>query len=269
MATRSSTAGDTNCAGGTCSHTGTLTGPDGKTATTSGDVTKTAPGQYSSSGSVTGSNGNTVNHSASTNCAGASCSPFGHGDRFGWRNRQSLRHGDACRTGRRDDIDERDGHAWQHRDDERHGGDHRRRHDGQHDGRRCAEAGRCRRRRPSYVPPPVVYVPPPRLSTHRRPRRRPCMSRRASSMWRRRRAPPCGCRVTGSGTCGCRRTGHEQKRASEPSVTRVRGCGIVRVTGWLSAHASIDAHGKVVQGWCCHPAVRCDGFGARNRRGHD
>src|ERR1700729_2718659 len=38
-------AGDTNCAGGTCAHTGTLTGPDGKTATTSGDVTKTAPGQ--------------------------------------------------------------------------------------------------------------------------------------------------------------------------------------------------------------------------------
>ena len=31
-------AGDTNCAGGTCSHTGTLTGPDGKTASTSGNV---------------------------------------------------------------------------------------------------------------------------------------------------------------------------------------------------------------------------------------
>ena len=29
-------AGDTSCVGGSCSHTGTLTGPDGKTATTSG-----------------------------------------------------------------------------------------------------------------------------------------------------------------------------------------------------------------------------------------
>ncbi|MGC2036559.1 MAG: hypothetical protein WA692_03000, partial [Paraburkholderia caledonica] len=31
-------SGDTSCAGGTCSHTGALTGPDGKTATTSGEV---------------------------------------------------------------------------------------------------------------------------------------------------------------------------------------------------------------------------------------
>ena len=70
-------AGDTNCAGGTCSHTGNLTGPDGKTATTDGSVTRTAPGQYSSSGTINGSNGNTVSHSASTNCAGSTCSRSG------------------------------------------------------------------------------------------------------------------------------------------------------------------------------------------------
>ena len=38
-------AGDTSCAGGTCSHTGTLTGQDGKTASTDGSVTRNAPGQ--------------------------------------------------------------------------------------------------------------------------------------------------------------------------------------------------------------------------------
>ncbi|AOJ42552.1 hypothetical protein WJ23_32395 [Burkholderia lata] len=57
-------SGDTSCAGGTCSHTGSLTGADGHSASTSGSVTRNGPGQYSSSVTITGSNGNTTSHTA-------------------------------------------------------------------------------------------------------------------------------------------------------------------------------------------------------------
>lgn len=70
-------AGDTTCAGGSCSHTGNVTGPNGKTATTADTVTRSPPGQYSSSGAITGPNGNTSTHSASTTCAGYTCNRSG------------------------------------------------------------------------------------------------------------------------------------------------------------------------------------------------
>lgn len=72
-------AGDTSCANGTCSHTGTgtVTGPDGRSTTTSDSLTRDARGQYSSSATINGPNGNTVNHSSALNCAGTSCSRSG------------------------------------------------------------------------------------------------------------------------------------------------------------------------------------------------
>ncbi|MDR5740448.1 MULTISPECIES: hypothetical protein [unclassified Caballeronia] len=76
-------AGDTSCAGGACSHTGSMTGPGGNTATTANTVTRSAPGQYSSSGSVTGPNGNTSTHTAFTNCAGYTCNRYGAVDTAG------------------------------------------------------------------------------------------------------------------------------------------------------------------------------------------
>ncbi len=66
---------------------------------------------------------------------------FGHGKRFGRWERLSLRYGDAGRPGRCDDLCQRDRYLWQHRDDKRSGHNQRRCHVGQHNGRRCAQAG--------------------------------------------------------------------------------------------------------------------------------
>jgi hypothetical protein len=59
------TEGSAGCADGTCSRSSSVTGPDGKTVSSQGSVTKTGPGQYSRSKTTTGPNGGTVNKSGS------------------------------------------------------------------------------------------------------------------------------------------------------------------------------------------------------------
>jgi hypothetical protein len=70
-------AGSTSCAGGTCNRATTYTGPNGREVTASGSVARTAPGQFSSSGTVTGPRGGTASHSATTDCAGGTCTRTG------------------------------------------------------------------------------------------------------------------------------------------------------------------------------------------------
>ena len=180
-------AGDTNCAGGTCSHTGTLTGPDGKTATTSGDVTQNRAGpvfivrvdhrlerQHGRSFGIDELRGRFV-------------LPFGHGDRFGRRERLSLRFGDAGCAGRCHDLGQRDRYTRQHRDNKR-SGDRPRASSPRAARRSSSRPSRwwllhrpcmcrrlrscmCRLPRLSYVPPPpVVYAPPPPPAVYVAPR---------------------------------------------------------------------------------------------------
>ncbi|RTL53558.1 MAG: hypothetical protein EKK40_03075 [Bradyrhizobiaceae bacterium] len=55
--------GSGGCAGGTCSHSGSVTGPYGETVSRSGSVTQTGPGAYNYSRTTTGPNGNSVTRS--------------------------------------------------------------------------------------------------------------------------------------------------------------------------------------------------------------
>lgn len=61
-ATRS---GSANCADGSCTRSGSATGPQGKTATGNRNITRNAPGDWSSQGAVTGRNGGTATRSGS------------------------------------------------------------------------------------------------------------------------------------------------------------------------------------------------------------
>ena len=49
-----------SCGGGTCSRSGSITGPNGGTVSRSGSVTRTGPYRYSYSRTTTGPNGNSV-----------------------------------------------------------------------------------------------------------------------------------------------------------------------------------------------------------------
>ena len=51
------------CAGGTCSRTRSVTGPNGNTVSRSGSITRTGPYRYSYSRTTTGPNGNGVTRS--------------------------------------------------------------------------------------------------------------------------------------------------------------------------------------------------------------
>jgi hypothetical protein len=51
------------CADGTCSRSGSVTGPQGRTASRQGQVTRNAPGQWSGSRSATGWNGRAYSRS--------------------------------------------------------------------------------------------------------------------------------------------------------------------------------------------------------------
>ena len=48
------------CAGGTCSRSATVTGPNGRTVSRSGSITRTGPHRYSYSRTTTGPQGRTV-----------------------------------------------------------------------------------------------------------------------------------------------------------------------------------------------------------------
>lgn len=52
-----------SCAGGTCSRSGSVTGPNGNTVSRSGSVTRTGPYRYSYTRTTTGPNGNSVTRS--------------------------------------------------------------------------------------------------------------------------------------------------------------------------------------------------------------
>jgi len=65
------------CAGGTCSRSGEITGPAGRTVSGNRTITRTAPGQFSSSGTVTGPNGGTVTRNGETSCANGTCTHSG------------------------------------------------------------------------------------------------------------------------------------------------------------------------------------------------
>jgi len=60
------TQGSSSCAAGTCSHSGSVTGPNGKSLSRSGSITKTAPGEYSGTRTVTGPNGGSRTTTGST-----------------------------------------------------------------------------------------------------------------------------------------------------------------------------------------------------------
>jgi hypothetical protein len=51
------------CAGGVCSRTRTVTGPNGGTVRSSGTVVRTGPGQFSYQGQTTGPYGGTITRS--------------------------------------------------------------------------------------------------------------------------------------------------------------------------------------------------------------
>jgi len=51
------------CAGGTCTRTRSVTGPNGKTVTQSGSVTRTGPHRYRYTQTTTGPNGGSVTRS--------------------------------------------------------------------------------------------------------------------------------------------------------------------------------------------------------------
>ena len=52
-----------SCAGGTCTRTRSVTGPNGNTITQSGSVSRTGPYRYDYSRTTTGTNGNSVTRS--------------------------------------------------------------------------------------------------------------------------------------------------------------------------------------------------------------
>lgn len=60
-----SSSGSGGCSGGTCSRSGTTTGPYGGSVSRSGSVTQTAPGSYNYSRTTTGPYGNSVSRSGS------------------------------------------------------------------------------------------------------------------------------------------------------------------------------------------------------------
>jgi hypothetical protein len=51
------------CGGGSCSRSGSVTGPNGGTVSRSGSIIRTGPGAYSYSRTTTGPNGNSVTRS--------------------------------------------------------------------------------------------------------------------------------------------------------------------------------------------------------------
>lgn len=51
------------CAGGTCSRAASVTGPNGKTVSRTGSVTRTGPHRYGYTRTTTGPNGNSVTRS--------------------------------------------------------------------------------------------------------------------------------------------------------------------------------------------------------------
>jgi hypothetical protein len=63
----------TTCGGGTCTRSGSITGPAGNTWSREGSVTRTGPGSWQSNATVTGPNGGTYRRQGGGTCAGATC----------------------------------------------------------------------------------------------------------------------------------------------------------------------------------------------------
>jgi hypothetical protein len=52
--------GSGSCSAGTCSRAGSTTGPNGKSVSTQGSITRVAPGDYTYNRSIAGANGRTI-----------------------------------------------------------------------------------------------------------------------------------------------------------------------------------------------------------------
>jgi hypothetical protein len=67
----------TNCADGSCTRATTITGSNGHSVSRDETVTRTGHGDFSTSGSVTGPNGRTVTNSGQTDCGRYACAHTG------------------------------------------------------------------------------------------------------------------------------------------------------------------------------------------------
>ncbi|HUH85937.1 MAG TPA: hypothetical protein VLX85_15105 [Stellaceae bacterium] len=59
--------GGGSCAAGTCSRAGSTVGPNGKSVSTQGSITRVAPGDYTYKRSITGPNGHTATDTGTIN----------------------------------------------------------------------------------------------------------------------------------------------------------------------------------------------------------